>query len=131
MLGDTEWVTSFIKHSRSRIAENYRHATALLRAADIPYYQGGNAGFFLWCDFRAYLPGHEDGFEAEQALFQKFIEAKVLLATGESFHSEVPGWFRIIFTLPKDQLEEGIRRIVSVLHAEVGGSRNQAGKRSM
>ena len=130
MLDDTKWVASFIQRSRSLLAESYCHATALLRAASIPYYQGGNAGFFLWCDFRAYLSAYGDGFEGEKALSQRFMEAKVFLATGESFHSEVPGWFRVIFTLPKDQLEEGMRRIVSVLHAEVG-SRRKVEKSSM
>lgn len=61
-------------------------------------------------------------WEGERALSKKLMDANVFLATGESFHSDVPGWFRIIFTLPRDQLEEGLRRIVSVLNSSHFGA---------
>jgi aspartate/methionine/tyrosine aminotransferase len=39
-----------------------------------------------------------------------FLDSGVYLASGEDFHSEHPGWFRIIFAQEKDKLVEGLKR---------------------
>jgi aspartate/methionine/tyrosine aminotransferase len=48
------------------------------------------------------------------------LEKKVFLATGTSFGSEQPGWFRIVFSQKRDILEEGLRRIEKALALDEG-----------
>jgi bifunctional pyridoxal-dependent enzyme with beta-cystathionase and maltose regulon repressor activities len=37
-------------------------------------------------------------------------DAGVEMASGSKYREEKPGWFRVIFTVEKDALEEGLRR---------------------
>ena len=50
--------------------------------------------------------------EEERKLAARMIDAGVWLATGESFLSEVPGWFRITFTVPEEDFVFGFERYV-------------------
>ena len=56
----------------------------------------------------------EDSLDGERQLNNKIFEAGVYLATGEEFHSEQRGWFRVVFTTKRDMLEEGLRKFVIV-----------------
>lgn len=72
-----------------------------------------NAGFFLWLDLSACL--HEPTWQAENELQQKiydYAQGGVEMSSGHAYHAERPGWFRFIFSVDKDTLEEGIRRYV-------------------
>jgi 1-aminocyclopropane-1-carboxylate synthase len=74
---------------------------------------GRNAGFFLWMDLSSWLPLKEagnDGWQAERILNQRFVEVGVLMGRAEIYHGTKPGGFRLVFSLPKDSLEEGMRR---------------------
>lgn len=40
------------------------------------------------------------------------INHGVWIATGESFKSEIPGWFRITFAVPAEEFDFGLDRYV-------------------
>jgi len=53
--------------SCTKLSENYVAVTHLLDTAGIPYWKGGNAGYFLWVDLSAYLlPKEYEGDDAER-----------------------------------------------------------------
>lgn len=117
LLGDREWVHDFIALSRERIAEQYAFTTSRLRDMNIKYFEGGNAGFFLWVDFNGYLPPRERGLsdrEREIRFAEKCIEGGVFFHPGEE-KSVRPGWFRMVFTMERKVVEEGLRRLEGVL----------------
>ncbi|XP_041354230.1 1-aminocyclopropane-1-carboxylate synthase-like protein 1 isoform X3 [Gigantopelta aegis] len=60
---------------------------------------------------------------AEQRLQDRFIEeGKVYILGGTASYCAEPGWFRIVFSTKKEFVEEGLRRIETVLLQEKNGS---------
>jgi 1-aminocyclopropane-1-carboxylate synthase len=72
-----------------------------------------NCGPFIWLNLNPYLKTQT--WEAERALVQIMIDHGVWIATGESFKSEVPGWFRITFAVPEQEFVFGVERYVVTL----------------
>ncbi|KAI9759424.1 MAG: hypothetical protein M4579_002338 [Chaenotheca gracillima] len=121
ILEDETFVEDYLSLSQQRLGESYRLATGILNEAGIAYHHGGNAGFFLWVDLSPYLPDVEKDnspLQKERLLSDRILNAGVYLATGEEFHSEEPGWFRVVFSQEKEKLVEGLKRIVEVLMPE-------------
>ncbi|KAI1260747.1 1-aminocyclopropane-1-carboxylate synthase C [Xylariaceae sp. FL1019] len=54
----------------------------------------------------------EEMWTLEAALSDTLLKHGVFLASGAAFGSEVPGWFRIVFSHPEPYLLEGLSRIV-------------------
>jgi len=75
--------------------------------------ENSNCGHFIWIDLRHFL--EEVTVKEERKLAWHMVRAGVWLATGESFQSEEPGWFRITFALPEGEMALGIRRLSKVL----------------
>ena len=46
-------------------------------------------------------------FESERDLDRALRKAGVLLLSGESMKNQQPGWFRLVFTGRRDELNEG------------------------
>jgi len=75
------------------------------------------AGLFCWADFSHYLSTQDEVGEME--LFEELIgTAKVYINPGCKFDCKIPGWFRIIFAVRSDKLEQGLGRIETVLRAK-------------
>jgi bifunctional pyridoxal-dependent enzyme with beta-cystathionase and maltose regulon repressor activities len=55
--------------------------------------------------------------EAATALGKALWDQKVLLAAGEQFGAEKPGWFRVVYSLDRRDLDEGLRRIALALES--------------
>lgn len=73
----------------------------------------------MWLDLSNYLPLKQtkgDAWAAEKLLYQRLIEAGVVLSPGQGYHSPTPGKFRFVFCLKEDVLREGIKR--SVFHLQ-------------
>lgn len=112
MLEDQVWCREFIASSRKRLAEAYLFMTSRLRDIGVHFMEGGNAGFFVWVDLSPWLPPEDEGCESserEQKLAQKFIDNAVFLQPGEE-HGRV-GWFRLVFSLERGIVEEGLKRV--------------------
>jgi 1-aminocyclopropane-1-carboxylate synthase len=72
------------------------------------------AGFFLWIDLSKCLDkaivSSEAGWAAELDLSRRLQQIGVQMSTGYAYHNEVPGWFRVIFSLDEESLKEGLSR---------------------
>jgi aspartate/methionine/tyrosine aminotransferase len=115
ILSDKTFVESYLRTSEERLSEAYCHAVTLLKKYSIPYTPGANAAFFLWLDLgKKYAEGHSevsDTAAITQVIFERLMERKIFVVPGEAAGAEEPGWFRLVFTQPKDVMEEGIKRI--------------------
>ena len=72
--------------------------------------------FFVWMNLNPWLPPERTrlgGDTREQMLAQKFVNNGVFLQPGEEHGRE--GWFRLVFSLDKGLVEEGLRRIEKTL----------------
>ncbi|CAF3506030.1 unnamed protein product [Fusarium graminearum] len=109
MLEDRVWCRSFVDSSRSKLSQAHRHVTSQLKAMNIKYLPGSNAGFFVWIDLSPYLPSELDGeLNQEFALAKRLREAGVFLHPREE-HSLEPGWFRIVYTQDPRTVTEGLQ----------------------
>jgi 1-aminocyclopropane-1-carboxylate synthase 1/2/6 len=94
MLQDEEWVDTFIKENKRRLAAAYASAAAVMDDIGIPFLPA-QAGFFLFIDMRRWMAG--DGAAAEHALWLKLCDAKVLMTPAGQMMSNEFGWFRCCF----------------------------------
>jgi bifunctional pyridoxal-dependent enzyme with beta-cystathionase and maltose regulon repressor activities len=69
-----------------------------------------NAGFFLWIDLSACLPSPT--WQGEDELKQTLYDHGVEMSAGHAYHDEQPGNFRFLFSMDRDTLEEGLRRVI-------------------
>ena len=55
---------------------------------------------------------------SEMKLFQKIFDiAKVYIVPGAEFNCNIAGWFRIIFAVRPEVLEEGLNRLEKLLQS--------------
>ncbi|KAI0145168.1 putative 1-aminocyclopropane-1-carboxylate synthase [Xylariaceae sp. FL1272] len=57
----------------------------------------------------------EEMWALEAALSDRLLKHGVFVASGTAFGSEVPGWFRIVFSHPEPYLLEGLERIIGAV----------------
>jgi len=56
-------------------------------------------------------------WEAEDELKKKLYDSGLEMSAGHAYHDEVPGNFRFLFSMDRDTLEEGLRRVVRFYEA--------------
>lgn len=117
VLSDEKWLEQFFQQAKLRLTDAYNAITNDLQEADIPYMEA-KGGVFVFVNLSEYLDN--DSFEAEKALSDKiFNDCKINLSPGALFHCPQPGWFRITYTLDREQVKTGITRLVKGLKAQV------------
>jgi 1-aminocyclopropane-1-carboxylate synthase len=57
----------------------------------------------------------QEEWAAELDLSQQLQEIGVEMSSGYAYHNETAGWFRVIFSVEREILEEGLSRFVSTL----------------
>ncbi|EAL85010.1 aminotransferase, classes I and II family [Aspergillus fumigatus Af293] len=97
VLEDQGFVESFLQKSRRLLRSQRDLAARALDEAGIPYAQGA-------------IVTSQDGWAAELALSRQLQQIGVEMSTGYAYHNEVPGWFRVIFSLDEESLKEGLSR---------------------
>ncbi|KAF7169104.1 hypothetical protein CNMCM5623_001912 [Aspergillus felis] len=121
VLEDQDFVETFLRKSRRLLRSQRDLAARALEEAGIPYAHGGIAGFFLWIDLSKCLDkaivASQGGWAAELDLSRRLKEIGVEMSTGYAYHNEVPGWFRLIFSLDEESLKEGLSRIIKLYHS--------------
>ena len=122
MLEDREWLHAFTTKSRILLTERNLMVRRMLEDKGIGYYKGANAGFFLWADFRPWLPREngegevlQDEWDREAELVRRMSEKKLYFTDGRSSSAEEAGWFRIIFSQEKAVINEGMRRMFEII----------------
>lgn len=130
MLEDEKWLDGFLRTARERLSDRNKQTRQLLDDLCIKYHPGANAGFFIWCDLRPFLPSkHEAGkilgkeitseWQREAALAKKMVEHKIYLTEGVQLKAEEPGYFRCIFSQDKKVITEGLKRLGVVIGRSV------------
>lgn len=123
-LEDKDFKAAYIRKNSERLGESYMALRKWLEQHDVPFVEGTAYGFFLWVDFRKWLGG-KGGVDEERWLTNVMLEEGVWAATGESFGSKVPGWFRVSFSMEQEYLDVGLKRLGKVLERaqKEGGER--------
>ncbi|RSL92239.1 hypothetical protein CDV31_015247, partial [Fusarium ambrosium] len=124
---DKRWFDNMMSKKSKLMAEQYAIVTSFFHDCKI-YTFPMNAGLFIWVDLRRMLLSkssrgemgysslrttNTSGFYAqrEQEILDICARNGVQIAPGSKFQSEEYGWFRITFTVPRNTLEEGLRRL--------------------
>ncbi|PIG87843.1 hypothetical protein AARAC_009851 [Aspergillus arachidicola] len=120
LLEDDEFTAHYLKLNSQRMRAAFVTAARFLRDNRIPYRRGPHAGVFLWVDlgmrFCELHPRERMGsWDLNREISERLQVQKVMLAPGELFGAQTPGWFRLVFTHPEWYLEEALRRIVVAL----------------
>lgn len=119
LLEDEEFTGKYIEENQKRLSDSYAFAVDFLKKHGIEYAPGCNAAFFLWVDLgKRYKELHPEASaeqEVGETVMQRLIKEKVFLASGALFGSEKDGWFRIVFTQPRNYLALALQRIVTAL----------------
>lgn len=126
MLEDGQWVDSYLKESRKRLASAYKQFTSVLQEYNIPYLDS-EAGFFVCIDLRSWMADISE--EAERELWMEMCAAKVLCIPATQMLSKSYGWFRCCFAASEEKVarvglgrlgkmlkERGIQRPIGVNH---------------
>lgn len=119
LLEDDTWIDEYLLESRRRLAEHYQVVTSWATQHGIEFSGGVNAAFFIWLNFGgAYRARHKLNAvtDVEAEITQGLLEAKVFVAPGSSFGAEQPGWFRLVFSVSRPVLEEGLSRVLAALN---------------
>ncbi|KAH9871231.1 hypothetical protein IAQ61_005410 [Plenodomus lingam] len=111
LLGDAVFVDGYIAENRRRLGAAYADAVGLLERHGIEYMPGANAGFFLWVRLGGKGGGKDGAHGAERELQARLLAKRVFLVPGESVGAEEGGWFRMVFSQPRELVEEGLRRV--------------------
>lgn len=89
------WADKFLKESQHRLKQRCTEVENLLDELKIPHLKG-EAGLFLWMDFREFLPEISDVYSNERTLYLELLQDYGLLFTpGLSMKTELPGFFQI------------------------------------
>ncbi|TQS34607.1 hypothetical protein Golomagni_05003 [Golovinomyces magnicellulatus] len=119
ILEHPKFVQDLLALSRERLLEGYSLTTDALNAACIPYYSGGNAGFFLYIDLSHLLKkyqGHLENVEDEEFSLAKHLWDHGVFLHPKEEHNEAPGWFRLVFaSLSHHDLRIGLDRLTTAI----------------
>ncbi|KAF2180367.1 aminotransferase [Zopfia rhizophila CBS 207.26] len=122
VLGNEEFVERYTKTNQERLSEAYAYGVKKVKEHGMEHVPGVNAAFFLWVNlgkvWREKHPeeaGKVDGEAITDVIFQKMMKNKVYVVTGDAAGAEEPGWFRLVFSQPKDLVDEGIKRIAEAI----------------
>lgn len=117
---------TYIKTNQRRLASNYLFATSILNQHNIAYSPNVNAAFFLWIDLKPLFAKvaieeerSKQGIDLSKAIMARLMEEKVFIANGEEFAGEEPGWFRVVFSQPREYVEEGLRRMMKAFEIKL------------
>ncbi|XP_071487586.1 1-aminocyclopropane-1-carboxylate synthase-like protein 1 isoform X1 [Diadema antillarum] len=112
LLEDREWLRNVcIPTNLSSLGEHLDITIATLDELGVPYLKP-TAGLFIWADFGKFLA--EKTLAEEVRLAEAFEGHGVALPPASTFLYDDPGFFRIIFAVPKHELLEGLKRMKEV-----------------
>jgi 1-aminocyclopropane-1-carboxylate synthase len=126
ILEDDQFTDAYIASNHKALLDAYEFVAKALDCMGVPYATTSNAALFIWCDLLTpFLQKQAGGLDAVRdidelwlasgMLAQKLDDARVHVGVPDQFGSERPGWFRLTISRPREQLEEGLRRIDTVL----------------
>ncbi|KAK5734937.1 hypothetical protein LTR17_008570 [Elasticomyces elasticus] len=133
ILEDEKFLQWYLPENQKRLATNYSTLTKFLNENSISYFQGGNAGIFLWVylgrqtassgasdsavrksdggQFDVASVTHQTEQSYDLLLADTCLKNGVMIGRGSRFLSEEAGWFRITFSADEVALRTGLDRI--------------------
>jgi 1-aminocyclopropane-1-carboxylate synthase len=123
LLGDEEFVSSFLQLSKERLTDCYRKVKRILQDNGIEFYDP-QAGQFFWVNLaplmRKKLGKDTLTFDDELVVWRGLArEAKVFVFAGQFFKCNSAGWFRVCFTCKSiPTIELSIQRLVKWFQAK-------------
>lgn len=113
LLNDIEWCDNFyLPTNQRRMQEAYTKALKRLEGMGVKV-RRSQAGFFVWANLQSFLcPCTE---EEELKLFDELFESGLFLVPGSKLYCVNPGWFRFIFTIAPEDLDEALNKVELVL----------------
>lgn len=137
ILEDKEFLDFFISENQRRLGARYAYMVDFLRQHKIPFFEGGNAGVFVWVDLRSWFRNERESSGSNELLLShsnngiyKNLETSlskiwwqrgVMISKGTSYLTEELGWFRIVFTVDEGCLRAGLQRFIDGLNEATGG----------
>lgn len=118
LLEDSAWIDAYILENRRKLAQHYNVVASWAQQHGIEFAGGVNAAFFLWLNLGdAYRARHQPGpdVDLDGEITRALLGEKVFVAPGGSFGAEKAGWFRLVFSVEKSCLEEGLKRVLAAL----------------
>ncbi|CAK9786745.1 PLP-dependent transferase [Cutaneotrichosporon oleaginosum] len=112
LLTDEARLAEFVALNRARLAEAAAYVRAWFEARGV-HVAPSNAGNFVWVDIGGRL-GFRDAME-EKRVFQRLLDGGVYVAPGTAYHNSEAGWFRITFSVARDNLNVGLGKIERLL----------------
>lgn len=117
LLEDDRFTESYIRENQARLSDSYTFTVDYIKSHGIEYAPGCHAAFFLWVNlgkkYREVHPEIGTDEDVGEMVMQQLLQKKVFLASGSLFGSEEDGWFRIVFSQPREYLMEALERIVA------------------
>lgn len=98
--------------NRCALAESYSRTTEFLTLHNIDYLEA-EAGPFMMIDLGPHF--NESSFEYEKTLMHRMLDQGVYLAPGFAFHTHRPGFFRLTFALPWNELHAGLNKLLKAI----------------
>ena len=94
----------------SGIANNLIHQLDRLGIKSAP----AQAGVFVWGHFGAAIEIND--FADERMVFEKLMEdVRLNISPGQFFNAFEPGWFRLCFSVPEEQLSTAVQRLADFI----------------
>ncbi|KAL1886071.1 hypothetical protein Cpir12675_006865 [Ceratocystis pirilliformis] len=120
---DRAWVESYVAENNRQLSDRFAIVAHWAKDNGIEYAKGTNAGFFVWVNLGdIYLRHHPNTIQSStinDEISEALLENRVFLASGSNFGSEKPGWYRIVFSVDKTNLLEGLDRVLKTLKGQV------------
>jgi aspartate/methionine/tyrosine aminotransferase len=120
LLRDTESVDTILHQNRAALKRSAKLISDFLTFHQIPNVPPA-AGLYIWARLgcrSSSRQGDEPSWEDEARLNDRFEAAGVSVGAGQGYCASEPGWFRITFAIPREELVEGLRRIEEVVGME-------------
>ncbi|KAK5059877.1 hypothetical protein LTR84_009760 [Exophiala bonariae] len=130
MLDDDKFIDRYLAENDRKLLRHFLLVKQWVVENQIKHEEGANAAFFFWVNLgEFYLRHHEPPppvacsgsptshlqSSLDDLVSRALLDERVFLASGATFGSEKPGWFRIVFSVQEVVLEEGLKRILEAL----------------
>lgn len=112
ILPDTALLAAILEKSTSRLRSAAAVVSDFLRSRNVEFFCPV-AGVYIW----ARLGRESESRKSDTTLTQRLGRAGVSVGTSDDYTERQPGWYRLTFSLPREELVEGLRRIARVLNA--------------
>ncbi|WVN87327.1 uncharacterized protein L203_102505 [Cryptococcus depauperatus CBS 7841] len=106
-------LTKFITTNCQRLAEAQAFTRKWFEGRGVQV-GDSNAGNFIFINLGKSMGFHDA--KSEKRLFQKLLDGGVYVAPGSAYHYNVAGWYRVTFSVARDNLLVGLDRIEQLLN---------------